>query len=66
MRDYLPLVGGVPEQYGVWTLAGLGSKGFAFAPLCAELLVAQLLGEVWPVSATLGHTLRASRGEQKS
>ena len=66
MRDYLPLVGGVPEQYGVWTLAGLGSKGFAFAPLCAELLVAQLLGEVWPVSATLGHKLRASRGEQKS
>lgn len=61
MRDYLPLVGAVPEQYGVWTLAGLGSKGFAFAPLCAELLAAQLLGEVWPVSAALGHKLRASR-----
>lgn len=66
MRDYLPLVGGVPEQYGMWTLTGLGSKGFAFAPLCAELLVAQLLSEVWPVSATLGHKLRASRGQQKS
>ena len=61
MRDYLPLVGSVPEQHGVWTLAGLGAKGFAFAPLCAELLAAQLLGEVWPVSAALGHKLRASR-----
>jgi len=63
MRDYLPLVGAVPEQDGVWVLAGLGSKGFAFAPLCAELLAAQMLGEVWPVSAALGHKLRASRGE---
>lgn len=64
MRDYLPLVGAVPEQDGVWTLAGLGSKGFAFAPLCAELLAAQMFGEVWPVSAALGHKLRASRGEK--
>lgn len=63
MRDYLPLVGAVPEQDGVWVLAGLGSKGFAFAPLCAELLAAQMFGEVWPVSAALGHKLRASRGE---
>ncbi|MFZ3194362.1 MAG: FAD-dependent 5-carboxymethylaminomethyl-2-thiouridine(34) oxidoreductase MnmC [Moraxellaceae bacterium] len=61
MRDYLPLVGAVPEQDGVWVLAGLGSKGFAFAPLCAELLAAQMFGEVWPVSAALGHKLRASR-----
>jgi tRNA 5-methylaminomethyl-2-thiouridine biosynthesis bifunctional protein len=64
MRDYLPLVGAVPEQDGVWVLAGLGSKGFAFAPLCAELLAAQMFGEVWPVSAALGHKLRASRGEK--
>lgn len=61
MSDYLPLVGRVPDMHGVWVLAGLGSKGFAFAPLCAELLVAELLGEVWPVSSTLGHKLRAAR-----
>jgi len=61
MRDYLPLVGAVPDQDGVWALAGLGSKGFAFAPLCAELLAAQMFGEVWPVSAALGHKLRANR-----
>lgn len=61
MRDYLPLVGAVTDMPNVWTLAGLGSKGFAFAPLCAELLAAQLLGEVWPVSYRLGHKLRASR-----
>lgn len=65
MRDYLPLVGAVPEMQGVWTLAGLGAKGFAFAPLCAELLAAQLFDEVWPVSATLGHKLRASRMSDK-
>lgn len=61
MRDYLPLVGTVADMPNVWVLAGLGSKGFAFAPLCAELLAAQLLGEVWPVSYRLGHKLRASR-----
>jgi tRNA 5-methylaminomethyl-2-thiouridine biosynthesis bifunctional protein len=60
-RDYLPVVGAVPQMHGVWTLCGLGSKGFAFAPLCAELLAAQLLGECWPVSGRLGQSLRPDR-----
>ena len=35
-------------------LGGLGSRGFVTAPLAAELLVARLLGEVWPVEEALG------------
>lgn len=37
-------------------LGGLGSRGFVSAPLAAELLVARLLGEVWPVEEALGIT----------
>lgn len=37
-------------------LGGLGSRGFVTAPLAAELLVARLLGEVWPVEESLGIT----------
>ncbi|MEO9899639.1 FAD-dependent 5-carboxymethylaminomethyl-2-thiouridine(34) oxidoreductase MnmC [Nisaea sp.] len=37
-------------------LGGLGSRGFVTAPLAAELLVARLLGEVWPVEQSLGIT----------
>ena len=65
MPDYLPLVGAVADLPSVWVLAGLGSKGFSFAPLCAELLAAQMLGEPWPVSDRLGHKLRADRPTQK-
>lgn len=49
--DYLPFAGEIAGHTGLWTLSGLGSKGFSFAPLCAEMICAQLLGEVWPVSA---------------
>ena len=35
-------------------LGGLGSRGFVTAPLAAELLVARLLGEVWPMEEALG------------
>lgn len=65
MPDYLPLVGAVADMPSVWVLAGLGSKGFSFAPLCAELLAAQMLGEPWPVSDRLGHKLRADRPVQQ-
>jgi tRNA 5-methylaminomethyl-2-thiouridine biosynthesis bifunctional protein len=48
-RDYLPIVGAVSHLDKVWVLAGLGSKGFCFAPICAELLCAQMLGECSPL-----------------
>lgn len=63
--DYLPLVGQTDESRPLWALLGLGSKGFMFAPLCAELLVSQLLGEPWPMPADLAHKLRVRRFRQK-
>lgn len=51
MPDYLPLVGQVSES--VWSLAAMGSKGFAYAPICAEVIAAQMLGEVAPLPETL-------------
>lgn len=59
--DYLPLAGAVTAQPGVWTLSGLGSKGFSYAPLCAEIICAQLLGEVYPVSQQVIHSLNPER-----
>lgn len=58
-RDYLPLCGEIKP--GLWVLAGLGSKGFAFAPVCAEMLVSTLLGEPLPLPAVLVSRLRPQR-----
>ncbi len=43
-----PFVADISPQ--VWALSGLGSRGFVFAPLMAEMFVAELMGEVfaWP------------------
>lgn len=62
--DYLPLAGQINGHAGLWTLTGLGSKGFSFAPLCAELMCAQLLGEVWPVSASVAASVDPNRFAQ--
>lgn len=35
-------------------LGGLGSRGFVTGPLAAELLIARMLGEVWPVEEPVG------------
>lgn len=60
-QDYFPLVGRVQADQNIFVLSGLGSKGFSFAPLCAELLAAQMLGECWPVSQALGQKLCPQR-----
>ncbi|WP_156935742.1 FAD-dependent 5-carboxymethylaminomethyl-2-thiouridine(34) oxidoreductase MnmC [Alkanindiges illinoisensis] len=62
--DYLPLAGQINGHAGLWTLTGLGSKGFSFAPLCAELICAQLLGEVWPISASVAASVDPNRFAQ--
>ncbi len=62
--DYLPLAGQINRHAGLWTLTGLGSKGFSFAPLCAELMCAQLLGEVYPVSASVAASVDPNRFAQ--
>jgi tRNA 5-methylaminomethyl-2-thiouridine biosynthesis bifunctional protein len=60
-RDYLPIVGAVPHLDRVWVMAGLGSKGFCFAPICAELLCAQMLGECVPLPARVVKQLDVMR-----
>lgn len=57
--DYFPIVGRVKP--GIFCLTGLGSKGFLFAPLCAEIILAELLGEVCPVPKSLLDKLTVKR-----
>lgn len=51
--DYFPLVGQLDPASQVYTMSGLGSKGYLYAPLCAEILASQILNEVCPVSADI-------------
>jgi basic amino acid/polyamine antiporter, APA family len=53
--DYLPLVGqvwqaGYESNSRVWSFSALGSKGYAYAPICSELLVGLLCGEILPLA----------------
>ncbi len=63
--DYFPLVGKMQENSRIATFAGLGSKGFLFAPLCSEILVAQILGEACPVQDRLLQKLNPQRFQKK-
>lgn len=63
--DYFPLLGQVHPQKEIYTFAGLGSKGFLFAPLCTEILMAQMLGEACPVSKSLLQKLSPQRFNKK-
>ncbi len=60
-RDSMPVVGAVPQMNDIFVLAGLGSKGFSFAPLCAELLASQMLGEPLPMTDKLAAAIRPDR-----
>lgn len=60
--DYLPLVGRYDRvSPNIYLFAGLGSKGFLFSPLCAELVVSQMLNETLPVPSNLVYLLRPNR-----
>ncbi|ARD27783.1 FAD-dependent cmnm(5)s(2)U34 oxidoreductase [Acinetobacter lactucae] len=63
--DYFPLVGKMLENSRIATFAGLGSKGFLFAPLCSEILVALMLGEACPVPDRLLQKLNPQRFQKK-
>lgn len=63
--DYFPLVGKMQDNSRIATFAGLGSKGFLFAPLCSEILVAQILGEACPVPDHLLQKLNPQRFQKK-
>ncbi|MES2296182.1 MAG: FAD-dependent 5-carboxymethylaminomethyl-2-thiouridine(34) oxidoreductase MnmC [Pseudomonadota bacterium] len=74
--DRLPLVGALaqahcagrverlremPRQDGLYGLLGLASRGLVWAPLAAELLAAQIAGEVAPLEANLVAALDPAR-----
>ena len=63
--DYLPLVGKIQNLGQIYTFAGLGSKGFLFAPLCSEILAALILGELCPVHQSLLDKLNPQRFQKK-
>ncbi len=46
-RDTLPILANFNQR--TWAMTGLGSRGFTFAPLLAEALVAHICGEVGPL-----------------
>ncbi len=51
--DYHPIVGQLAHSKRIWTLSAMGSKGYAFAPLCAETLADIMLGNFTPLSMTM-------------
>ena len=57
--DRLPIVGEVAQ--GLWVLTALASRGLTFAPLCAQLLTAQLQDEKPPLSPRLVKALNVKR-----
>lgn len=57
--DTLPLTTKLNEN--TWALTGLGSRGFTFAPLLAESLVADLCGEIGPLEAGFRAKISALR-----
>ena len=63
--DYFPLLGRMDAEHEVYTLAGLGSKGFLFAPLCSEVLVAEILQQACPIPEKLRQKLQVTRFQKK-
>ena len=64
-QDYFPVLGKLKNEDEIYSFAGLGSKGFLFAPLCTEILIAQILGEACPVPSNLVKKLSATRFQKK-
>lgn len=64
-QDYFPVLGQPNASQSIFTLAGLGSKGFLFAPLCSEVMCALILKETSPIPSTLLKKLLVTRFEKK-
>jgi tRNA 5-methylaminomethyl-2-thiouridine biosynthesis bifunctional protein len=58
-RDRLPVVGEISS--GLWLCTAMASRGLTFAPLCAELLAAQLHDEKLPLKPRLVKALSVQR-----
>jgi len=65
--DYLPLAGAVPgAPGGLFVLSGLGSRGFALAPLLGEHLAALALGAPSPLPRALARLVDPSRFAERT
>jgi tRNA 5-methylaminomethyl-2-thiouridine biosynthesis bifunctional protein len=62
-HDRLPLVGPLTDgaQPSLWMQVGMGARGLSFSALGAQLLVARLCGEPWPLEASLARSLDVAR-----
>lgn len=58
-RDRLPIAGQIAP--GLWALTGLGGRGFTTAPLLAEHIAAEILGQPTPLSARLAALVSPAR-----
>lgn len=61
--DYFPIVGKIQNR--IYTLTGLGSRGFLYAPLCSETLIAHILREACPTPKSLVRKITPQRFEKK-
>lgn len=59
--DYHPLVGRLAQSRRIWTLSAMGAKGYALAPICAEVLADMMLGCFAPLSAVMLARLSPNR-----
>lgn len=57
--DRMPYVGEVAS--GLYISTGHGSRGLITAPLCAEILVAQIMGDTLPIARSLKASLHIAR-----
>lgn len=59
--DRLPAAGAVAGFAGLHVLGGLGSRGLVTAPLLAELVVSEMLGEPLPLERDLAQAVQPGR-----
>lgn len=59
--DYHPLVGLLTNSKKIWTLSGMGAKGYAYAPICSEALADMMMGTIPPLSAQMIAKLSPNR-----
>lgn len=57
--DYHPIVGKLSDN--IWSLTAMGSKGYAFAPLCSEVLADLITGSFVPISSLMLSKLDPNR-----
>lgn len=63
--DYFPLLGKVQDDLEIYAFTGLGSRGFLYAPLCSDILVAQILKHACPAPIGLLRKLSPKRFQKK-